>query len=278
MDGEGNKVIEKVGALSIINIRDVSTKIHILSYPQRLKSKFSHPKREDYQTCLRLAFIDFGRCKRLQVDHESVFFENTHDSPYPTKFHLWMVGMGIPICFTPKGKPQQQGAVERSHQTLDRQVFQGRDFNNWEEVLEQCWKRRNRLNEHIPCRTLQGKAPLQYSPEAKHSGLEYSPEKEEELFKPIRIYQYLSKGEWYRNIDKNRTIHLGGWKYVVKIGISQMEVRIKFNLKKQCFRVYDSNQQLVQTFKPKGLDFNSLCGNLNEFKIWYKKYKYLIRK
>ncbi len=273
MDGEGNKEIANVGALTTINMKDVHSKVYVLSYPLSLKSKFSHAKTEDYQNCVRLAFLDFGRFKKLQVDHESVFYDNTNKSPYPTIFHLWLLGLGVELCFTPKGNPQKQGMVERSHQTMDRQVFQGRIYETWEEVLLASWKRRNRLNYEIPSRVLNNLPPLKANPKAVHSGLKYTPRQEEKLFNEQRIYQYLSTCDgWCRKVSDS-AFSLGSTRYVAKKIRQEKEIKIRFNPLTQLFDLYDSNKKLLESIKTKGLDFKYLSGNLKQFIEWEKKHR-----
>lgn len=273
MDGEGNKEIANVGALTTINMKDVHSKVYVLSYPLSLKSKFSHAKTEDYQNCIRLAFLDFGRFKKLQVDHESVFYDNTNKSPYPTIFHLWLLGLGVELCFTPKGNPQKQGMVERSHQTMDRQVFQGRIYETWEEVLLASWKRRNRLNYEIPSRVLNNLPPLKANPKAVHSGLKYTPRQEEKLFNEQRIYQYLSTCDgWCRKVSDS-AFSLGSTRYVAKKIRQEKEIKIRFNPLTQLFDLYDSNKKLLESIKTKGLDFKYLSGNLKQFIEWEKKHR-----
>lgn len=278
LDGEGNKVIENIGALTVINLKDVHSKVYVLSFPLSLKSKFSNAKRKDYQNCIRLAFIEFGRFKKLQVDHESVFYDNVSGSPFPTPFHLWMIGLGVELCFTPKGKPQQQGSVERSHRTMHKQVFEGKIYQKWEEILEASWKRRNRLNHHIPSRMLNNQPPLKAFPEAKHSGKKYSLKGEKKLFKEQRIYEYLARCEgWFRAIRKT-TINLGGHTYYIKNKQDEKETKIVFNLSTGHFDFFNSNQELIGSIQPKGLSFNDLKGDLNKFIIWEKEHRQFMPK
>lgn len=278
LDGEGNKVIENIGAVTVINLKDVYSKTYVLSYPLRLKSKFSHAKTADYQNCLRLAFMDFGLFKRLQVDHESVFYDNTSKSPFPTTFHLWLVGIGIELCFTPKGIPQKQGCVERSHQTMHKQIFEGRIYEEWEEVLEESWKRRNRLNYHIPSRVLNKQAPLVACPGAKHSGKKYKPEREDRLFKQERIHDYLAscKG-WYRRITKNR-IRIGKKSYGLRNTNNEQETKLIFNGSTGEFDLYNINDEFMESIKPKGISFENLKGDLEQFITWEKEHRLFMPK
>ena len=278
LDAEGNKVIKNIGALCVINIKDIRSKAYIQSYPLRLKSKHNHPTRKDYQHCLRIAFMEFGLCEKLQLDHESVFYENTDTSPFPTPLHLWLIGLGVTICYTPKGKPYKQGMVEKSHQTMHTQVFKRKDYKTWEDVLQECWCRRNRLNNDIPCRMLEDKTPFEAFPSATHSGLKYHPNKEKKLFSQKRIYEYLSMCTWYRRVSKGKAVSLGAQRYGLSLAIPCTDTKISFNVSTQCFEFYDSNANLIQSKKPKGLSFEELCSGIPEFMQWYKKHRHLIKK
>ena len=123
MDSEGTKPVEGLGWVAPINVKDVFGKIYVMTYPCVLKTASNHPKTSDYQRTLRLAFMEWGLPEHLQTDHESVFFDNKTKSPYPTQLHLWLIGLNIDLRFTPFGKPQKQGTVERAHQTMRPFLF-----------------------------------------------------------------------------------------------------------------------------------------------------------
>ena len=278
MDAEGNKQIPNIGTISTINAKDIHTKGYLLSYPLLLKSKYNHPTRKDYQRCIRLILIEFGIFKRLQVDHESIFYENTHLSPYPTNFHLWLIGLGIDMIFTTKGRPYKQGMVERCHQTMDNQVFHGHSCDNWEQILQQCYKRRNRLNYNIPSRALKGKTPFEDEVVPPHSGIKYTLSREKRIFSITRIHKYLAECKgWCRAISRKQ-VSLGGQLYRLKNANKEKETKILFNLKTKCFDFYDSNGCIIDSLRPKGLGFDTLSDDIDDFKIWYKKHRHLMPK
>lgn len=268
MDAEGNKQVAGVGTVCMINIKDTFTKIYAGAYPCVFAGKSNHPKKEHYQWVLRLGFVEFGMCKRLQVDHESIYYENTTTTPFPTPFHLWAIGLDLPLCFTPGGKPFKQGAVEREHQTMHRQVCAGRAYANSDELFAACQQRRQRLNYHIPCRMLNGKAPLVVFPQALRSPRTYDPRKEEECFDLARIYEFLSHCRWLRRLTNQKTFSLGAQSYRLATAKPNTDLAVTFNLETKCFRCCDADGKLIAEIQPKGISFKELCGNLDEFIHW----------
>lgn len=271
MDGEGNKEVPGVGTVSAINIKDTYSKTHVGSYPCALPGTFNHPNKEHYQWALRLGMLEFGRCCRLQVDHESIYYENTNKTPYPTPFHLWALGMDIQLSYTPKAKPYKQGAVEREHQTMHRQTCPGRTHGSWEAFFSFCQQRRHRLNHHIPCRMLGGKAPLRAFPEAAHSGRPYDPGHEEDCFDPARIYDYLSSCRWVRAVTAQRTFSLGAQSYRLKRATPNTSVVVTLDRPSKTFRCSTPEGVLIDHLQPKGISFKELCGNLEGFVSWAAK-------
>lgn len=269
MDAEGNKQAAGIGTVCVVNVKDTFSKTYVQSYPLELASAHSHPKTADYQRVLRLAWMEFGMNNCLQLDHESVFYDNTHASPFPTPFCLWSIALGNQIIYTPGGKPYKQGAAERSHQTMDRQVCQNKSYPGHAALFAACQSRRKRLNLHIPCRTLKGQAPLEAHPAAKHSGKYYSPLTEEQLFDVEKIYAYLAQCKpWYRTVTDNRTVALGSQQYFLKDSKPGTELAIRFDLAAKQLVFCDQNQGMVAQLLPKGLGYKDLAGDIDGFISW----------
>ena len=269
MDAEGNKRVSGIGTVSMINVKDTFSRTYVQSYPLALASAHNHPKKEDYQRVLRLAWMEFGMNNTLQLDHESVFFDNTHDSPFPTPFCLWLIGLGVHIIYTPGGKPFKQGVVERSHQTMHSQVCQNKTYQDHAHLFCACQSRRKQLNFHIPCRTLNGQAPLQVHPEAKHSAKYYCPSREHEIFDVEKVYQYLAHCKsWYRKVDSNQTVGLGKKQYFLRYSKPGMELAIDFDLQTRQFIFKNENQQVIGQLEPKGLKYQNLSGDIQAFIAW----------
>ena len=265
MDSEGIKLVEAVGWICFINVKEIAKKVYVMTYPCWLKTASNHPTTQAYQHTLRLGFMEWGMPEHLQTDHESVFFDNKTKSPFPTPLHLWLTGLNIALHFTPVRQPQKQGAVEKSHQTLHRQVTDGRCFDTQESLFEFTQQRRQRLNEHIPSVATQNLPPLVANPDACFSNRHYEPNNEKDIFDLILIYNYLTKGLWYRRIAPNKTFSLGGHLYRLPNAETNTDIEIRFNRDQITFDCFDADGKIIDYVKAKGISFNELAGDLNTF-------------
>lgn len=271
LDAEGNCQIENIGTIAMINIKEIHSKVYVQNFPCQLAGPNNHCTTIDYQNVLRLGMMEFGMPDGLQVDHESIYFDNVNASPFPTTFHLWLIGLGIKMHLTPKGKPYKQGGVERSHQTMQIQIIEGQIFNEWNDLFKRCQERRQRLNYHIPCRTLGKIPPLRACPEAKHSGRSYHPSSEKSVFDINRIYDYLAKGVWYRNISPSKTSWIGSNCYYLSKANGRTKTMIKFNKKAKAFVFFDADEQIINQKAAKGLTFKEISGDLKGFIKSFRK-------
>lgn len=247
MDAEGAVYVQGLGYVSNINVKDSKSKVHCMAFPVHVKGQMSQPKTDSYLWALRLAFEEWGLPKAIQVDRDSVFIDSTSKSPFPSQVYLWLLGLGVKLCFIDVPPPQKQAMVERSHQTLNRQTIKGQSYECWKKLFQFTNKRRKRLNENLPNRSLGGQAPLVAFPKAAHSGRFYSLEQEDQLFEMNRVNKLLAKCCWYRKLTKVKTISLHGQIYYLKNlkrGV-QIHVQIKFcnRAKKLIFR--DAKEHIV---------------------------------
>ncbi len=270
MDSEGVKHVLNVGNVAFVNIRDISDKIYVMSYPCHLQTVNNHPKTSDYQATLRLSFMEWGLPMDLQTDHESAFFDNKTKSPFPTKLHLWLIGLNIELHYTPSGKPQKQGSVEKSHQTMHRQITIGRCFETETELFSFTQQRRKRLNENIPSTVTQNLPPLIANPDACFSGRKYDLQDEKSIFDLILVYNYLAKGRWFRRVAANRTMSIGGYLYHFTKAEPKSELVILFNRDLDGFDCFNADGHLIEHVQTKGLTFKELAGDLTAFENWCK--------
>ena len=107
MDSRGQERVPDVGIIALINLCDEFSKAKIRSYPCVVGQKRAtrRPRTEDYQLVLRLSFTEWGLPDRIAVDHDSVFYDNTCKSPFPTRFHLWLLALGVDLAFGRPGRP-----------------------------------------------------------------------------------------------------------------------------------------------------------------------------
>lgn len=262
VDAEGNRPIDAVGTIALINVKDVHSRLYAGSYPALLKSPRAHPTTDHYQTALRLAFAQFGLPDQLQSDHASVFYDNTTPSPFPTRIHLWLAALGIELCYSRLHRATDQAYVERAHQTMVRQVIEGACFSGWDQLAQRLDQRRAVLNAFYPCTSLQGQAPLQAFPEAGGSARPYYAEKEPDMLDLERAFALIAQGSYFRRAAKNRTISLGAHIYYVRQATPRNEVRIAFDPDAKHLIFYDEKEQVLTTMPIKGVTLEELMGPL----------------
>ena len=262
LDAQGGVKLPNIGPIAMINIKDVVSRVYCMAYPNKKKSIHGYSLRLDYQCALRLAFSEHGLPQRIQTDHEGVFVESKGKSPFPSVFHLWLVGLGVALSFSRIKRPTDQGLVERMHQTIEKQVLQGIMYPNWEKLFDFCQQRRGFLNQHFRCASLDDRSPYQAFPEAKHSGRPYYLQKEEQLIDLNRIYQFLGKGKWYRKVSTLRSLTLGGQVYYVANAKPNTQLYITFDVESKLLHFHNDKEILIQKIPIKGINKERLMGEI----------------
>ncbi len=261
VDAQGVVEVKGLGKVSLINIGDVYSGLKIDSLPCL---DTSHPSRADYQLILRRAFTQHGLPKRISLDHDSVFYDNSSRSPFPSLLHLWLIGLGVEVRFIAKPPPMEHSRIERQHQTLFNQAVRGVDFQaqGGAGLQKALWARRDFLNQRYPSRSLQGKPPLVVFPDAAHSKREYRPEWEAEMLDMARVYAYLAKGKWYRRTTAKGIFSLGGQRYNATRALANQMIEITFDAQTQEFVCVSADGQIQVRLPARGLTKEDLMGEL----------------
>lgn len=267
MDARGHSRVAEVGIIMLIQINDIFSHARLLSYPcwvgdQRLTHR---PSTEDYQQALRLGFSDWGLPDRISVDHDAVFYDNDNPSPYPTRFHLWLIGLGIGLCFGRKGIATDQAMTERSHQLWDRQVLRGQSYDTWKALYWALRKRRDFLNHQLPCSSLGGKPIDEVYPHIYRPRRLYRPEWEEDIFEPERIHQYLAQSRWFRRVSSVGEISLGGKVYGLGKEWARDEIEITFDPDAKKLLFLNAKRTAQKSADLKGCTKAELMGELKPY-------------
>lgn len=213
IDGQGAKDFDGLGRINFLNVKDLFSKAYCGCLPAWSRSHNGSPSADDYRCVLRLAFAEFGLPQKIQSDHATVFYENKSKSPFPTRFHLWLIALGIALIFSRKRRPTDQACVERMHQTMEAQTATSTPPASYEQLLRQVNRQRHKLNNDIPSSSTGGLPPLVACPDARHSGRVYNPGLERGLMDLERVYDFLAGGKWYRQVGcQGRVVSLGGQK------------------------------------------------------------------
>jgi hypothetical protein len=258
MDAQAAMQVKGIGSVSVINVLDVASRLKVESCPRVNTPK---PAAADYYVTLRRAFLTYGLPQRLSVDHDTVFFDNTTPSPFPTRLHLWLLALGIEVVFTGIRRPTDHAAIERTHQTMTNQALLGQSWPNQKTLWAGLDERRTVLNHAMPIRALHQLASLQAYPEAAFSGRDYRPEWEKELLDLDRVYQYLAQGCWFR-INNAGTVHLGTYEYRFGYRYRGQTMEITFDPSKVAFVCQPEGATEPVTVAARGLTKADLMGDL----------------
>ncbi len=244
--------------VSVINVIDVASRLKVESCPRAHTSK---PAAADYYVTLRRAFLTYGLPKRLSLDHDTVFFDNTSPSPFPTRLHLWLLGLGMDIVFTRIRRPTDHASIERTHQTMTSQALLGQTYASPDGLWAELDERRAVLNQFLPIRALNRQAPLEAYPEATFSGRAYRPEWEEALFDLRRIYQYLAQGRWFR-YNNHGCVRLGTYDYYLDYHYDKQTMEITFDANQVAFVCQPEVSRPPIVVPARGLTKADLMGDL----------------
>jgi transposase len=262
MDAQGGQDVAGLGKVSVVNLVDVVSRLKVESYPHLWDLGLSWL---DYQLILRCAFVQYGLPKGVTLDHDSAFFDNTSHSPYPSRLHLWLVGLGVGVVFITKPPPAQHAIVERGHQTMTAQAITGQTWKSQKALWKGLDQRRDFLNTLYPSRSLQYQSPLGAFPTAIHSQRDYRPEWEAELFDLKRVYDFLTQGRWFRETSLHGEFWLGMQRYNSGRACAHTTQELTFDRTSLEFTAKTAGTDRMHRFAAKGLTKNDLMGELAPF-------------
>lgn len=261
LDAKGNEQIPGVGTIAFINLKDALSRCYTGIYPCWLPSPNHRGLDEHYRLALRLSFCQFGLPEELQLDHDAVFFDNKHSTPFPSLIHLWVLALNINVVFSRVRRPQDQGKAERQHHTAFMQILSEKGYRNWEVLYEYCRQRQDFLNFDLPCASLGEQPPLQLYPQARHCGRFYSPELEWDILDLKPVDAFLAQQQWFRQVGSKGRLRLGSYEYYPKGAVPGSQLRITFDPKHRRFCFFDDKELLLDQKPVKCLNKQHLIGS-----------------
>jgi transposase-like protein len=259
MDAQGVIKVPNLGSVSLINIGDVFSRLKVDSFPCLGTSK---PNTLHYQLVLRRGFLRYGLSERLDLDHDSVFYDNSCASPFPTTLHLWLIALGVEVRFGREGCATDHAFIERTHQTITQQAIAGQEFADDPALQKALDDRLDFLNGHFPTRSLGGQPPLVAHPEAQHSGRPYRPEWEEAMLDLQRVYDYLAQGRWFRRVSPKGQFSLGAYRYGLGKAFARQTLEITFDPETKEFVCLSEDGSQTVRVPAQGLTKAELMGEL----------------
>lgn len=264
MDAKGYQYIPDLGVIALIILNDCYSHTRLFAHPCILgnKRRTRHASTADYQAALRLAFVEWGLPKRLSVDHESVFYDNDHNAPFPTQLHRWLISLGVELQFGRKGFATDQAVTERSHQLWHQQVIEGQQYHHLDQLRARIQDRRDFLNFELPNASLGEKPPLEAFPQAQIPKRIYHLSWEKDMLDLNRLYTYLAKGRWFRKVSKDGTLSLGAQIYYLSRQYAREQVEITFDVESASFLFYSTDNTLIVKRPIKGNAKSDLMGEM----------------
>lgn len=196
----------------------------------------------DVQTTLRAGFLRWGTLPdAIQTDNQALFVAQAED-PFPSRFTLWLVGLGIEHRLIQPGQPTQNAAVERAHRTLYDYAIVGNEQLSAAELNQVLEQAVYDLAFEFSSRAkhCHGQAPVVAHPDLLQPRRPFHAEQELAHFDLSRVHAYLASFIWRRKVQKNGQISLGGsrLRYSVGKAYAEQTVRIRFDPTDQCFVFY----------------------------------------
>ena len=258
MDAQGVTTVTGLGKVSFINLLDIFSHVSVDSHACL---HTSHPKAEEYQRVLRRAFVRYGLPEQISLDHDSAFYDNKSASPFPSRIHLWLIALGVEVRFIHKRPPLEHARIERHHQTIAWQAFEGQTFANLADLQQSLQARIIFLNQQYPTSALNGQSPLQAFPQSRHSSRVFYTQSEEQLLSMQRVYAYLKTARWFRKVSSVGTFSLGGYLYNASTHFAEQTLEITFDQETGKLVCLPENSETAFHLVIKGLDKLTLMGN-----------------
>jgi transposase-like protein len=249
---------------NVQEIRDIYSGLMIASQAfEALPSGkgWQHLHHADHQQTLRRAFSEWGLPLQVQTDNDHEFNSPT-DSGFPTRFTLWLVGLGVVHILSRMHRPTDQPQIERNHRTQGDFVWKDQSFEQLEGFQPALDYHRHSYNEYYPSEAVHchGQPPLVAFPMARTTGRPYHPDLEWELFDLQRVDAFLANQIWTRTVAENGTVHLGRYYYILgRIWQAQL-VTIRFLAQTRSFHFQAQDGSPIVDLPALGLEKDQLIG------------------
>jgi transposase InsO family protein len=198
------------------------------------------------QAGLRACFARWGTLPdEVQTDGEAIFVGQPQDS-FPSRFTLWLIGLGIDHLVIRPGKPTDNAEVERCQRTLNEYAIVGNEgagVTQLQHILDQAVYE---LAFELPSRAegCGGVAPVIAHPELLVPRHPFQARHELALFDLKRVDSYLATFTWERKVGKTGQITIGGHHQHYSVGraYARQHVLVRFDPTDRHFLFFDVNQ------------------------------------
>jgi hypothetical protein len=221
---------------------------------------------EQVRSALRASFAQWGTLPdEVQTDGEVVFIGKPQDT-FPSRFTLWLTGLGIDHVVIRPGRPTDNAEVERCHRTVNDYAVVGHESADMEKLQQILVQAVYELNHELSSKAkgCDGRPPVKAYPELLTPRRPFRPEHELSAFDMGAVDDLLASLTWARKVGKYGQITLGkkDTRYLVGRAYARQQVLIRFDPSDRHLVFYDStdtNKEIVR--RPiRGMDLTDLTG------------------
>jgi transposase InsO family protein len=195
---------------------------------------------------LRTCFVHWKTLPdEIQTDGETIFVGKPQDS-FPSRFTLWLVGLGINHLVIRSGKPTDNAEVERCHRTVNDYAIVGNedaDPPHLQHILDEAM---HELTFELPSHAegCGGAVPIVAHPELLQPRHPFQARHELALFDLKRVDSYLATFTWKRKVGKTGQITVGGRHQTYSVGraYSRQQILVRFDPTDRHFVFFDANE------------------------------------
>jgi hypothetical protein len=230
-----------------------------------VKKRKSRVTLEQAQTTLRHSFAAHGVPEEVQTDWEAALHGQAGD-PFPPRFTLWLVGLGIEHVHGRPGIPTDEAEVERAHRTLFDYALADHLDLPFLSLVERVRTAVAELNGEYPSRAhgCAGQPPIVAHPELLHPPRPFDPHQELARFDLHRVDAYLATFTFPRKVGKTGQVTLGGQHETYSVGRDWAGkiVTLRFDPLDRCFFAYPPQhpEQEIRRWPAKHLAVADLVG------------------
>jgi hypothetical protein len=172
----------------------------------------TRPRLEDVYAFLRYCFDRWGLLpEEIQTDGESILIGRNMEHAFPSKFTLWLVGLGIVHQVILAGHPTENAQVERGHRTVNEYVLIRREKLAYEQVNPLLEQATYELAYELPSQAkhCQGQPPVVAYPALLDPHHPYHSDQEPTIFSLSRVDAFLAEQSWLRRVGSSGQIAIG---------------------------------------------------------------------
>lgn len=245
-------------------VRDVYSSVCVASKAfkaQLGKKGWQHLDLKDHRQTLREAFTEMGMPLEIQTDNDPEY-HIAMESPFPTYFSLWLIGLGIIHILSRPHRPTDQAHIERHHRTQGDFAWEDQTFEQLEQLQQALDHHRQTYNAYYPSQSAHchGRPPLSAFPTASTTGRPYHPDLEWDLFDLKRVDAFLAQQVWVRKVAENGIVHLGDHIYNLGRAWRAQLVSVRFCSETRSFRFLNHKGMLIVEHPALGLEKEHLIG------------------